>query len=162
MITMVESTTERMLLSHNFDLYDKVFDELTREEFAQVFIDALNSKENIDVNFIDNPHWNVEILFSTTEFAPQKIGELCAQVLKQKRQTEKTETAKLPNILILAGKKTTPPMSSSPTSLQPGEWGVDVVETASVSTFLTAIRWEERIYNKPVENVFKIELINRE
>ena len=149
-----------MLLSHNFDLYDQVFDKLTEEEFAQVFIDALNSQENIEVSFIDNPHWNVEILFSTSEFAPQKIGELCAQALKQQRLQEKPETAKLPNILILAGKKTTPPLSSDPTSLQPGEWGVDVVETASVSTFLTAIRWEERIYTRPVENIFKIELLN--
>ncbi len=157
---MGESTRGRMLLSHNFDLYDKVFDELTREEFAQVFIDAINSKENIEVNLIDNPHWNVEILFSTSEFSPQKIGELCAQALKQERLQEKPETAKLPNILILAGKKTTPPISSSPTSLQPGEWGVDVVETASVSTFLTAIRWEERIYTRAVENIFKIELLN--
>lgn len=149
-----------MLLSHNFDLYDQVFEELTREEFAQVFIDALNSQENLQVNFIDNPHWNVEILFSTSEFPPQKIGELCAQALKKQRLQEKPTNAKLPNILILAGKKTTPPMSSSPTSLQPGEWGVDVVETASVSTFLTAIRWEERIYTRPVESIFKIELLN--
>jgi len=155
-----ESTTGRMLLSHNFDLYDQVFEELTREEFAQVFIDALNSQENLQVNFIDNPHWNVEILFSTSEFPPQKIGELCAQALKKQRLQEKPTNAKLPNILILAGKKTTPPMSSSPTSLQPGEWGVDVVETASVSTFLTAIRWEERIYTRPVESIFKIELLN--
>ena len=159
---MGESTTGRMLLSHNFDLYDKVFDELTREEFAQVFIDALNSKDNIDVSFIDNPHWNVEILFSTNAFSPQKVGELCAQALQKQRQQQKPETAKMPNILILAGKKTTPPLSSSPTSLQPGEWGVDVVETASVSTFLTAIRWEERIYTRPVENIFKIELLNGE
>lgn len=162
MSTVGKSTTGRMLLSHNFDLYDKVFDELTREEFAQVFIDALNSKDNIDVSFIDNPHWNVEILFSTTEFTPQKIGELCAQALKLQRLQHKPETAKLPNILILAGKKTTPPINSSPSSLQPGEWGVDVVETASVSTFLTAIRWEERIYTRPVENIFKIELLNGE
>ena len=158
---MDESTKGRMLLSHNFDLYDKIFYELTREEFAQVFIDALNSKENIEVNLIDNPHWNVEILFSPAELSPQKIGELCAKALKQERLQEKPETAKLPNILILAGKKTTPPISSSPTSLQPGEWGVDVVETASVSTFLTAIRWEERIYTRPVEDIFKIELLNR-
>ena len=157
---MDESTTGRMLLSHNFDLYDQVFDKLTEEEFAQVFIDALNSQENIEVNFIDNPHWNVEILFPTSEFTPQKIGELCAQALKQQRLQENPETAKLPNILILAGKKTTPPLNSNPTSLQPGEWGVDVVETASVSTFLTAIRWEERIYTRPVENIFKIELLN--
>ncbi|MEM9273349.1 MAG: DUF2656 domain-containing protein [Cyanobacteria bacterium P01_F01_bin.143] len=157
---MDKSTTGRMLLSHNFDLYDQIFDKLTEEEFAQVFIDALNSQDNIEVSFINNPHWNVEILFSTSEFAPQKIGELCAQALKQRRLQEKPETAKLPNILILAGKKTTPPLSSNPTSLQPGEWGVDVVETASVSTFLTAIRWEERIYTRPVENIFKIELLN--
>lgn len=159
---MDASTTGRMLLSHNFDLYDQVYEELTREEFAQVFIDALHSQENLKVNLIDNPHWNVEILFPTSEISPQKIGELCAQALKQQRQQEKPATEKLPNILILAGKKTTPPISSDPTSLQPGEWGVDVVETASVSTFLTAIRWEERIYTRPVENIFKIELLNRE
>ena len=161
-MTVGESTIGRMLLSHNFDLYDKIFDELTREEFAQVFIDALNSKTDIDVSFIENPHWHVEILFSTTAFTPQKIGELCAQALKQKRLQQQPATAKMPNILILAGKKTTPPISSAPTSLKPGEWGVDVVETASVSTFLTAIRWEERIYTRPVENIFKIELLNEE
>lgn len=155
---MSNSTTGRMLLSHNFELKDNIFPQLSREEFAQVFIDGFQDKPNIACSSIDNPHWMVEILFPLDEFSADKIGQFCGKILEQKRKSQKPDNVKLPDILILGGKKTTPPLNSSPTSLQTGEWGVDVVETDSADDFLTALDWDNRIAQKPIDSVFKIEI----
>ena len=155
---MSDSKTGRMLLSHNFDLQDSVFPQLSREEFAKVFIDGFQDDKNITCSSIDNPHWIVEIIFPSDEFSADKIGQFCANILEQKRKSQKPDNVKLPDILILAGKKTTPPLNNSPTSLQPGEWGVDVVETASTDSFLAALNWDARVEQKPIDSVFKIEI----
>ena len=155
---MSDSTTGRMLLSHNFDLQDSKFPQLSREEFAQVFIDGFQDDKNITCSLIDNPHWIVEIIFPEDEFSADRIGQLCANILEQKRKSQKPKDVKIPDILILGGKKTTPPMNTSPTSLQPGEWGVDVVETTSAEVFLTALNWDARVENKPIDRVFKVEI----
>ena len=155
---MSDSATGRMLLSHNFDLQDSLFPQFSREEFAQVFIDGFQDDKHITCNLIDNPHWMVEIIFPSDEFSPDKIGQFCAKILEQKRKSQKPDNVKMPDILILGGKKTTPPMNTSPTSLQPGEWGVDVVETDSADRFLTDLNWDERVKDKPIDRVFKIEI----
>ncbi|MEG3899839.1 MULTISPECIES: DUF2656 family protein [unclassified Microcoleus] len=62
-----------------------------------------------------------------------------------------------PDILIVAGLKKTPPLSSGADALQPGEWGVDVVETQSAESFLMAMGWEEKTAGKTIEDVFKVE-----
>jgi hypothetical protein len=148
--------TGRMLLSQNFDLYDNLIPAMNREEFAKLFIDGLKEK-NLTCNAIDNPHWAVEIIFPPGEFSAREIGEQCGRILLEMRKSQ--NNPKMPDILILGGKKTTPAIGISPTSLQPGEWGVDVVETAVAETFLASIDWNERSSQQPVENIFKIELI---
>ena len=155
---MSDSTTGRMLLSHNFDLQDSKFPQLSKEEFAKVFIDGFQENRHITCSLIHNPHWIVQILFSSDEFPADKIGQFCAKILEQKRKSQKPDNVKMPDILILGGKKTTPPMNTSPTSLQPEEWGVDVVETASANSFLTDLNWDERVKDKPIDRVFKIEI----
>jgi hypothetical protein len=147
-----------MLLSHNFDVSEDIVPELSREEFATVFIEGFKSQVNVRCRLVDNPHWIVEILFPTSELSPQQVGEQCAQVLAEKRRTQHSGNSPIPNILILGGIKTTPAMSTSPDSLQPGEWGVDVVETASIEQFLQAIGWEATIAQKSPDTVFKVEL----
>jgi hypothetical protein len=62
-----------------------------------------------------------------------------------------------PDILILAGLKNTPPLSSDGDALQTGEWGVDVVETQSAESFLMAMGWEDKTAGKSIEDVFKVE-----
>lgn len=62
-----------------------------------------------------------------------------------------------PDILILAGLKKTPPLSSDAEALQTGEWGVDVVETQSAESFLMAMGWEDKTAGKSIEDVFKVE-----
>lgn len=50
----------------------------------------------------------------------------------------------------------------SPDALQTGEWGLDVVETASAAQFLQKIGWEAVIAEKPADTVFKVELSSGE
>jgi Protein of unknown function (DUF2656) len=137
----------RMLLSHNFDLSPDIVPALSREEFAEVF----RHDSAWQSRLLDHPHWIVELLYPIAEFSPAQIGDRCAQALANRRNPQRS------SILILGGLKTTPPTSSSPDALQPGEWGVDVVETPSGEAFLSALNWDATIAGKPTDQIFKIE-----
>jgi len=153
---MTESQTGRMLLSHNFDLADKTF-SLSREEFTQVFMDGLDPYPDINCSAIDHSHWVVEIVFSSQQYSPAQIGEFCAQALENKRQKQIKDNQNFPDILILGGRKTTPPLSDAVNALQPNQWGVDVVETHSADDFLAAMGWEEQTAGKTLDDIFKVE-----
>ena len=145
----------RMLLSHNFDISEDILPALSREEFSQVFINGL--QDIADCRLVNNPHWIVEVLFDTSKYSPAQMGEYYANALAKLRQNQLQNGQQLPHILILGGIKTTPAMSTSPDSLQPGEWGVDVVETSDGDNFLAGLNWENAIANKPSESIFKVE-----
>ena len=146
-----------MLLSHNYNVTPDIIPPLSREEFADVFQVGLSHLPTCQTKQLNHPHWMVEIQFPTTEFSPQQIGELCAQALVNKRQSQGFTEAQLPDILLLGGIKTTPPISTSPETLQPGDWGVDVVETRSSASFLEGIGWESSIAQKPKDSIFRVE-----
>jgi len=145
----------RMLLSHNFDLTPDIVPALSRVEFAEVFRSSLSRYPACQCRLVNHPHWTVEILFPTQEFAPSQIGEFCAQALADQRRSKAPAT--MPEILVLGGLKTTPPTSDSPDALQTGEWGVDVVETRSIEAFLRSIDWDTTISSKPTDSIFKVE-----
>jgi Protein of unknown function (DUF2656) len=147
----------RMLLSHNFDLADGRVPPLARDQFAAVFIDGLAADSTVQCCLIEHPHWIVEILFPADGVSPAQIGESCAQALAAHRRSHAANP--LPDILILGGIKTTPATSAAPTALQPGEWGVDVVETPSAEQFLLGMGWESAIADKPSDRIFKVELV---
>ena len=155
---MNQSPSGRMLLSHNFNLSEAILPKLSREEFATIFDHGFRDRPNICCRLLANPHWIVELLFPAREISPSDLGKLCAQILHQNRQPQKTNDAAMPDILILGGIKTTPTTSSAPDSLQPGEWGVDVVETASAQQFLQSINWETTIAQRDPNSIFKVEL----
>jgi Protein of unknown function (DUF2656) len=154
---MTNFSQGRMLLSHNFNVSEDVVPAMSREEFAKVFIEGL--ADTAECRLVNNPHWVVEVLFDTNKFSPIQIGENCAQVLINKRLSQIKDEQSLPNLLVLGGIKTTPPMSASPDSLQTGEWGVDVVETANGKEFLQAIGWDATVASKPSDSVFKVERV---
>jgi hypothetical protein len=156
---MKDTSRGRMLLSHNFDVSPDLFTALSREEFTAVFAEGLSAQKSLQGRMVDNPHWIVEILFSTDEFSPEQVGALCAQALAQKRRMQQ---GTIPDILVLGGLKTTPPTSNSPDALQPGNWGVDVVETQSAEAFLQSIDWDGTIAQRPADSVFKVERSNKE
>lgn len=154
---MSDKSSGRMLLSHNFNLNNNELPALNREEFAQVFIDGLKEKESVTCSYIKNPHWVVEIIFPLSEFAAKEIGQMCGDILTSKRKEALADSKLTTDTLILGGKKTTPASSASPTSLQTGEWGVDVVETADKNIFLTSINWDNLTADKPSDGIFKLE-----
>jgi hypothetical protein len=148
-----------MLLSHNFNLRNNELPPLEREKFAQVFIDELQGKDKIECRLIENPHWVVEILFPTEKFEPIEIGQMCGEILISKRKSQQPYSKLTTDTLILGGRKTTPATSMSPTSLQIGEWGVDVVETIAAKVFLQEIAWSKMTADKPGDGIFKIEFL---
>ncbi len=153
---MANLSQARMLLSHNFNISEDTIPALSREEFAQVFIDGL--QDIAKCRLLNNPHWIVEVLFDADKYSTVKMGEYYANNLAKSRRSQIQDSHKLPHILILGGIKTTPAMSTSPDSLQTGEWGVDVVETADAGNFLAEINWDSMIAGKPSESIFKVEL----
>lgn len=156
---MSDKSAGRMLLSHNFNLRHNELPALVREDFAQIFIDGLEGKEDIKCSYIQNPHWVVEILYPTEEFEPKEIGQMCGEILTSKRKSQQPDSKLPTDTLILGGRKTSPATSMSPTSLKSGEWGVDVVETAQANAFLQDIAWEKMIADKPSDSIFKIEFL---
>lgn len=147
-----------MLLSHNFSLYNNELPAFNREEFARVFIEGMKDREDLKCSQIQNPHWIVEIVFPL-ENEPKEIGRMCGDILINKRKTQRSDNKVTIDTLILGGKKSTPATSMSPTSLQFGEWGVDVVETLEAEVFLQDIAWEKMIVSKPSDDIFKIEYL---
>lgn len=154
---MPDHNAGRMLLSHNFNVSPDVVPALSHEEFVDVFQAGLSTYANLQCAPITHPHWRVEIRFPKDQFSPTQVGELCAQALAAKRRSHPSNQS-MPTILILGGLKTTPPTSDAPGTLQPGEWGVDVVETASGEAFLQSIAWDTTIAQRPAESVFKVEI----
>lgn len=147
----------RMLLSHNFDVLPDTFPPLSREAFTETFQAGLRTHEHLQCRQVAHPHWIVEILFPPDAISPQQVGELCAKALAEKRRSHHPNNA-MPVILILGGLKTTPPTSNAPDGLQPGNWGVDVVETDNAETFLQKIAWEAMIAQRPADTIFRVDL----
>jgi Protein of unknown function (DUF2656) len=144
-----------MLLSHNFNLTDERVPMLSREAFAAIFTERLADAQ-IPCRLIDHPHWIVEVSFGP-ELSPIQVGEQCAQALLDARKISQPHPDPLPVILVLGGLKTTPATGPFP-ALQLGEWGVDVVETASAELFLQEIGWTETVATRSPNAVFKVVL----
>ncbi len=144
-----------MLLSHNFALTDDRVKCLDRDAFAAIFIERLEA-DGIVGQLIDNPHWIVDLRFDPAVNSAAEVGDCCAQALLAFRQLEQPKL--LPQILILGGLKSTPPTSPSPLALQPGEWGVDVVETADGDGFLAGIGWDATIATRDPATIFQVRL----
>ena len=149
----IASTTSRMLLSHNFNVNAGIIPALSRAGFTQVFVEALS--DCAKCRLVENPHWIVEVLFDADKIAPAQLGDRYLKALAEHRQSTLDSTIQLPQYLALGGLKTTPAMTSSPDSLQPNDWGVDVVETGDADRFLEGLGWDTAIADRPVDHVFK-------
>lgn len=143
-----------MLLSHNFNLPDDPVPALDRAAFAAVFEQGLAAEPGLRCQRLEHPHWVVEVCFSAEQYHPQQVGERCGQVLFAARQ-QQVPPEHMPQILVLGGLKTSPATSTSPTALQPGEWGVDVVETPVAETFLQGLNWDVMVAQRPADSTFQ-------
>ncbi len=148
-----DSGHNRMLLSHNFTLTEGETHPLNREEFAEVFVKALDAQPGIDCNAIENPHWVVEVRYATDRYSPLEVGQRCVDTLAEYRTNHDSKGFQ---VMALGGLKTTPP-TGAPPSLQTDEWGVDIVETRDPDMFLKEINWDKLTGAKPPESVFKVD-----
>jgi hypothetical protein len=140
----------RMLLSHNFNIQSNNVPPLSRLEFTAIFQVGLG--ESYQCQEVESPHWIVEVLFPGDR-SPLAVGEAVATALAAARNGDV-------EILALGGLKSTPPTSNAPGALQPGEWGVDVVETANGETFLKSIDWANTVSGRSAETFFEVHRVN--
>jgi hypothetical protein len=156
---MTELSTSRMLLSHNYILTDTGVAALSRSDFTQVMVDGLGAHPALICTAVESAHWIVAVSFNAATHLPQQVGEACAQALVQYRLTQTAKPAISFHVLALGGCKTTPALGPAPNTLQPGEWGVDIVETPSTEQFLQTLGWEAMIATKPSDSIFQVDLI---
>jgi hypothetical protein len=142
--TMSTNNQGRMLLSHNFNIQSTSVPALSRLEFTKIFQAGLG--EGYQCQEVESPHWIVEVLFPGDR-SPLAVGEAVATALAAARNGDV-------EILALGGLKSTPP-TSAPGALQPGEWGVDVVETADGEEFLKSIDWATTVNGRSAETFFE-------
>jgi hypothetical protein len=136
----------RMLLSHNFNIQSDKIPALSRSEFTAVFQAGLGA--GYQCQEVESPHWIVEVLFPINR-SPQLVGEAVATALATARKANV-------EILALGGLKSTPATSTAAGALQPGEWGVDVVETADGEEFLKLIDWANTVSSRSAETFFEV------
>jgi hypothetical protein len=136
----------RMLLSHNFNIQSDQVPALSRSEFTEIFQVGLG--ESYQCQEVESPHWIVEVLFPGDR-SPLAVGEAVARALAAARKANV-------EILALGGLKSTPPTSTAAGALQPGEWGVDVVETADGEEFLKSIDWANTVNGRSAETFFEV------
>ncbi len=150
---MTNDAKGRMLLSHNFALIESKVHPLNRIEFSEVFTQALSGTTGLACTAVDHPHWVVEVIYDEEKYTPTDVGQQCADALVAYRKTHQPTDF---TIMALGGIKDTPVTSPKP-SLQTGEWGVDIVETADPEEFLEEIKWNKLAGAKPAEAVFRID-----
>jgi hypothetical protein len=141
----------RFLLSHNHNIPATVAPALTSTEFSAIFVAPLKQlSPTAQVTPIDHPHWRCEVV---VDAAPEVVGQALATALRDARSASIGQPITY-QILSLGGLKTTPAIA--PTGLQPGEWGVDVVETLDADAFLAQLGWAQLIAGRSADELFQI------
>ncbi len=145
----------RYLLSHNHNVPATTAPALTPTEFSTVFqtyLAAHLGQAATIVQALDHPHWRCAV---ETTAAPETVGQALGAALKQARADQGNAPIDYP-ILALGGLKTTPATAPAPNGLQPGEWGVDVVETLDAEAFLAGLGWDTLIAGRSADELFQI------
>ncbi len=141
----------RFLLSHNHNIPESVAPPLTPAEFSAVFQTHLAAHLGDAIATpIAHPHWRCAV---ETTAAPEAVGVALIAALKQARSTNGPIAYQ---ILALGGLKTTPATATSPNALQPGEWGVDVVETLDAVAFLADLGWDKLTAGRSAAELFQV------
>jgi Protein of unknown function (DUF2656) len=141
----------RFLLSHNHNIPESVAPALTPAAFSTVFQTHLAGHlGDAIVSPIDHPHWRCAV---ETTAAPEAVGQALGSALKQARSTNGPIAYQ---ILALGGLKTTPATAPDPNALQPGEWGVDVVETLDAVAFFADLGWDKLTAGRSADELFQV------
>ena len=135
------------IVSHNLQVASEAVPPLSASDLAEAFI------KNSDVftvsQALSHSHWLVRL---ESILSPSEMAEEVVKAWKRYRQSGNQNFDHY--WLALGGRKDTPTMPGSP--LQPGNWGVAVVECHEPEKFLQDINWPALKSARPVDAVFEI------
>ncbi len=132
----------KMLFSYN---HAKSGAAWSHEEFHKFLSEAVRDFPGTSKP-LNHAHWLLEL--QADSFAFTHIGQAITDYLAAKRE----DYVPTVEVLALGGKKLLP---SAFSSLEVGDWGVDVVETHDAQAFLSAINWQAIVLSKDSESVFE-------
>ena len=134
------------VLSHNLQVNSATLPPLSARELADGL--QANSERIRSSEALDHPHWLVMLVAdgSASEVADDLLSAWRA--LRAARGEDSDH-----HLLALGGRKDSAGAPGSP--LQPGAWGVDVVETINGDAFLQAINWAGLKEGRPADGVFE-------
>jgi hypothetical protein len=136
------------LLSHNLQLQSPSVPPWEGMELAEGLQRLCSHITSAEV--LSHPHWRIRIEASVDPFELARELVEGWGLLRSEYGHDVDHS-----ILALGGRKDTPSAPGSP--LEPGAWGVDIVETADAKGFLEAINWEGLKASRPVDGVFEVE-----
>lgn len=138
---------QRMLCSYN---HAKAGEAWSHEQFQELIAAALADLP-VTVSPMEHSHWLVEVSSDTLQAA--QVGMLITtHIAKQRRRSNPPV-----EVLALGGQKTAP---SAFSTLNVGDWGVDVVETHDAQSFLDSISWSETVQSKDPDVIFKTKSVS--
>jgi len=135
------------IVSHNLQVASEAVPPVSASDLADAF--TKHSDLFTVSQALSHSHWLVrlESLLSASDMAAELV-----KAWKRYRQSENHNSDHY--WLALGGRKDTPAMPGSP--LQPGSWGVDVVECHEPEKFLQEINWPALKSARAAEAVFEI------
>lgn len=134
------------VLSHNLQVRSASLPPLSAAELAS---GLQESHEGIQVaEPLSHPHWLARIEIDAD---PQEASAVLVQAWRSLRAARGDSADH--HVLALGGRKDSEAAPGSP--LQPGSWGVDVVETNEPDGFLQAINWDGLKQGRPADGVFE-------
>ena len=139
-----------LLLSHNHAVPLKQAPALSPEDFTELFRSL--EAQGWEVVHLGHPHWISKVSHPDQDAA--SMGQAVAEALRSQRRTHGCLVDYA--VLALGGRKDGSGSSGSP--LEPGCWGVDVVETPNGRVFLDSIGWTALSAARPSDGVFSVVL----
>ena len=135
------------LVSHNLQIQNTNCPPWQGEQLAAGLNRLCSSVSSAEV--LAHPHWRIRLISSSTP-------SIFAQELVKAWLLLRSENAHSVNhaILALGGRKDSPAAIGSP--LNAGDWGVDLVETLDVDSFLKTIQWQALKSTRPADGIFEV------
>lgn len=137
----------RFLLSHNLQISSDILPIVSSEYIATALTSTL--PDDIAVSTVQHGHWIIQV---DSALEPVELARLILSSWRLMRSND-LESSEY-QLLALGGRKDS--LATSGALLQLGDWGVDLVETAEIDSFLASINWPALKSGRPTDSIFEI------
>ena len=135
------------VLSHNLQVQDSQVPPMDATMLANGLKQHCTSVQLAEP--LEHPHWMVRL---ESDLDPEALAAQLTAGWHKMRQMSGHGSHHV--VMALGGRKDSTASPGAP--LRQGAWGVDVVETADPTTFLTSINWDGLVAGRPADGVFKV------